>query len=128
MKRSRDRASPSPEGLAAADAAASASTSAGHTSRSSTLADPGSEEGAAAAVVASATRSARTSSATLSVPIHMRVFQNTFLEYEVFAPDEESEEGGWGYCLGGAWGHLKVAFFKSLPLVGAGGGRLVSFS
>ena len=75
MKRSRDRASPSPEGLAAADAAASASTSAGHTSRSSTLADPGSEEGAAAAVVASATRSARTSSATLSVPIHMRVFQ-----------------------------------------------------
>ena len=86
MKRSRDRASPSPEGLAAADAAVSASTSAGHTSRSSTLAGPGSEDGAAAAVVASATRSARTSSATRSVPIHMRVFQKTYLAYEVFVP------------------------------------------
>ena len=27
--------------------------------------------------------------------------------------DEESEEGGRGYCLGGAWGHLKVAFCRN---------------
>ena len=27
--------------------------------------------------------------------------------------DEESEEGGRGYCLGGAWGHLQVAFCRN---------------
>ena len=83
MKRSRDRASPSPEGLAAADAAGSASTSAGHTSPPRLWPILAQRRVRQQQLLWPLRPAARAQAQPLSRCPFTRVFSNCFLEYEV---------------------------------------------